>query len=104
MIRIANRLPVRIDISWLKSRLDSPSDQAAFSDVPEHELTERARLVARILELNPTASSDFLHAFGIDDLAAYLDHLNSATRPRGRMARWIRPDNTSGFAMSDARD
>lgn len=100
MLSLAQRIPVRIDISWMKPRAaaDEPSERPS-----EHELVERSRLVARILEMNPTASSEFLQTFNLHDLDAYLNHLQSAHQPRGRMARWIRPDNTPGIATSEAR-
>lgn len=100
MLSIAQRIPVRIDISWMKPR--SAEDDAAPRPT-DHELIERSRLVARILEMNPTASPDFLQTFKLHDLSAYLSHLLSATQPRGRLARWIRPDNTPGIAASQPR-
>lgn len=100
MLSLAQRIPVRIDISWMKPRLST--DDLAPAPT-EHELVERSRLVARILEMNPTASSEFLQSFNLHDLGAYLNHLVSAHQPRGRLARWIRPDNTPGIAASEAR-
>jgi hypothetical protein len=100
MLSIAQRIPVRIDISWMRPRAgDQPSDPRPT----EHELVERSRLVARILEMNPSASSTFLESFKLNDLSAYLNHLMSAAQPRGRLARWIRPDNTPGIAASVPR-
>ena len=100
MLSLAQRIPVRIDISWMNPR---GADEPALPLPTEHELVERSRLVSRILEMNPSASSAFLESFKLNDLSAYLNHLLSATQPRGRLARWIRPDNTPGIAASVPR-
>jgi hypothetical protein len=57
----------------------------------------RANLVGQILAMNPTASAEFLSQFDCDELGEYLEHLESAARPRGRMARWVRRGNTPGI-------
>ena len=41
----------------------------------------RPQLVDRILELNPTATTEFLATFSEDSLAPYLDHLNVVGDP-----------------------
>ena len=51
----------------------------------EHELVERARLVARILELNPTASSEFLGAFEADELVRIVDTMRAARAVEARL-------------------
>jgi hypothetical protein len=73
----------------------------AFESERNAETSERSRLMSQILELNPTASSDFLSRFPVKELGAYLQHLLVANQPRGRMARWIRPDNVPGIAWSE---
>ena len=78
MLSLAQRIPVRIDISWMKAR--APEDDTSVRPT-EHELIERSRLVARILEMNPTASSDFLQTFQLHDLSAYLSP--AAASPAG---------------------
>lgn len=102
------KLPLRIDISWMRLRPDAPTAPAApatqIESKPSIEGADapiRAGLIQRILELNPTAPSEFLARFGPKDLESYLQHLLVAAQPRGRSARWIRPDNTRGIAMSE---
>lgn len=101
------KLPVRIDISWMRPRPAEPAAPAPASQIepkPDASLSDspaRAGLMQRILEINPTASSDFLGRFKTPELEAYLQHLLAAAQPRGRSARWIRPDNTRGIAMSE---
>ncbi len=101
------KLPVRIDISWMRLRpaqqpapaagpIIEPKPQPEASDAPA-----RAGFIHRILEINPTASSEFLDHFSASDLESYLQHLLVAAQPRGRSTRWIRPDNTRGIAMSE---
>jgi len=54
-------------------------------------MTTRDRIIADIIELNPTASRDFLSLFRDRELEQYRDHLLHAARPRGGTAGWIRP-------------
>lgn len=62
------------------------------------EMTERALTVERlcweIRELNPTAPVEWLAQFSAAALERYLAHLSAASEPRGRMARWMRPNDT----------
>lgn len=101
------KLPVRIDISWMRLRpvetvAPTPSSQIEPKpDAGPSDSPARAGLIQRILDLNPTASSEFLGRFDAPELESYLQHLLAAAQPRGRSARWIRPDNTRGIAMSE---
>lgn len=54
-------------------------------------MTTRDRAITEIIELNPTASREFLSLFDDVALCQYRDHLVHATRPRGSTAGWIRP-------------
>lgn len=108
MLALTRRLPLRIDISWMKPRGLSPNAPAEpetvnnrFESERAAESAERSRLMSRILELNPTASPDFLSRFPVNELGQYLQHLLVAQQPRGRMARWVRPDNVPGIAWSE---
>lgn len=54
-------------------------------------MTTRDRTINEIMELNATASRDFLALFDEAALVQYRDHLVHANRPRGATAGWIRP-------------
>ncbi len=96
--KFSSRLPVRLDISWMKGA-DAPSTTAeSAADLPAN-----AVVLSQILELNPTASPEFLGQFSDSALHAYLDHLLDAASPRGRFARRVRPDNTPGVTWRTAR-
>ena len=63
----------------------------------------REQVVDRILSMNTTARTDFLGSFSDAALRDYLDHLQSATIPRGPHARWVRRNGTRAVAMADSR-
>ncbi len=71
------RKPVRVEL------FDDASGDAATP--------ARRALMQEIMDLNPSASAEFLEQFEDSALRTYLDHLNAARQPRGRDARWIRP-------------
>lgn len=52
------------------------------------------QLIEQIATHNPTASRDFLSGFSPTALLNYLSHLIACQEPRGRLARWVRPDET----------
>lgn len=52
--------------------------------------THRGQLISRILELNPTATGEFLSGFSDAALADYLDHLQLAHEPRDQRRGWVR--------------
>jgi hypothetical protein len=54
----------------------------------------REQVVDRIITINPTATAEFLDHFNEDSLGKYLDHLISASGPRGRQSRWLRPGDS----------
>lgn len=58
----------------------------------------REQVVDRILALNPSSDADFLHAFTDEDLAVYLQRLDSIQEPRGRRAVWVRRAGPSGIS------
>jgi hypothetical protein len=57
----------------------------------------REQLVTRIMELNSTATVEYLGRFGEEDLRLYLGHLQAAQVPRGPGARWQRPTGEPGI-------
>ncbi len=104
--KFAAKLPVRIDISWMRglanrtqTTLATPAPQPA----PSAESPEQSRLMNQILELNPSASSDFLAQFSPSALDEYLEHLTSAAMPRGRASRRARPENTPAVTVRTAK-
>ena len=52
------------------------------------------QLVQQINAYNPTATPEFLGRFSPMALANYLRHLIATQEPRGRTARWLRPNET----------
>ncbi len=64
----------------------------------------REQVIDWILTLNPTASRAFLDRFEARPLAMYLDHLMAAQSPRGRSARWVRPNETPAIVGGSTRD
>lgn len=72
---------------------------------PDPELNpEQAILVSQIIELNPSATVGFLRTFAESSLRNYLEHLRSAQVPRGRDARWVRPDETAAVMVRERAD
>lgn len=95
--------PIRIE-------LDAPPSRHSIDALLETEFAEprvggltRAQINQRIMAINPSASLDFLDSFGIEELASYLEHLDSASRPRGRWARRVRMPGTPGICWSARR-
>jgi hypothetical protein len=62
----------------------------------------RPRLMSQIITINPTATAAFLERFGTRDLEQYLRHLNASQQPRGRAARWVRPEGGRAIQCSEA--
>lgn len=75
------RRPVRIDLS-LFSR-SAPAPRA-------HTPSPVAGLISQIIEINPSATSDFLARFAEPALREYLSHLQTGQEPRGRGSTWVR--------------
>lgn len=83
----------------------------AYSTVPrsvESELTDclytREQLVIQIQEFNPKARAAYLGRFPVRALETYLEHLRSASTPRGPAAWWIRPGDTPAIVGFEAED
>jgi hypothetical protein len=95
--KLGSRLPVRLDISWM-------TGGSAHNDTPAADLPHNAVILSQILELNPTASPEFLSQFSDGALHDYLDHLQDAASPRGRFSRRVRPDNTPGVTWRTAQE
>lgn len=78
------------------------SDAEPLGD--SHARLSVPQLVDRIMELNPSASGQFLVNFRREALRDYLDHLVCTSAPRGRGARWLRRGDTPGIIVRDPRD
>lgn len=77
-----------------------------FAAAPRHdELPDRApglnrtQLLERIMDLNTTASEEYLGSFSEGSLARYLAHLESAGSPRG--GRWERIAETPAIVVRE---
>lgn len=71
----------------------------AVAPTPE---APRAWLVEKICTAVPGVGRAFLDRFRDDELRAYLDHLAAATTPRGRAARWSRPDRARAIVGAES--
>lgn len=58
-----------------------------LAPAPTPERLNRAQLVDRILNINPTATTEFLATFSEDSLSHYLDHLCIVDEP---CVPWVR--------------
>lgn len=58
----------------------------------KHAMQPKTYLIDAIRSLNPTASAAWLDRFEANFLRSYLDHLLTASAPRG--SSWIRPNDT----------
>jgi len=58
----------------------------------------RSQMVERIQSLNPTASAEYLSTFSPRHLLTYLEHLTASLEPRGRLARWLRPEDSPALS------
>ena len=65
---------------------DSQQGELLAQERPKAYLS-RAQLIERILELNPTATPEFLSRFSESSLADYLDHLAVLDEP---LVPWVR--------------
>lgn len=102
MSALALTAPVRIELSLSSA---SPVDallQTEFAEPRFNGLT-RAQITQRIIAINPTATTDFLDSFNVEDLSNYLEHLDSSSRPRGRWARRVRDHGRPGIWWSSRR-
>jgi len=84
----------------LFDRPPAPVEQADGERAePPATSLRRWHLVARIIELNTTASEDYLEDFSDESLSRYLAHLESMGSPRG--ARWERPGDSPAIMVRE---
>ncbi|MGP1271890.1 MAG: hypothetical protein ACTS22_01010 [Phycisphaerales bacterium] len=79
---------------------DDLADQPAQKPAPRLKTPgDRESCIRRIIELNPSATAEFLAQFSAEQLALYLEHLLSAQSPRGRQSVWSRPGDTPAIML-----
>ncbi len=71
---------------------------------PAADSLTRPQILERILELNPSATVEFLGTFCDDAIRAYLDHLSFAQLPRGHRGGWRRPGDTPAISFVEPVD
>ncbi len=79
------------------------SSRAVPSTVTDTTSAARDALIGEILEINQAAMSDFLREFDEPSLRGYLQHLRATQTPRGRDARWVRPDDSPAIEWRESR-
>ncbi|MEL6795356.1 MAG: hypothetical protein AAFO89_00880 [Planctomycetota bacterium] len=75
----------------------APRDSGGLNgDIPSPTPISRDRksVIGQIIELNPTATANFLNQFNDEQLWLYLSHLVASQAPRGREAVWQRPGDS----------
>lgn len=58
----------------------------------------REQLIARIVDLNPTATTAFLNSFSVEELQRYFDHLRNPDR--GML--WVRPNGSRAVVARES--
>ena len=58
-------------------------------------MINKTRIISAILQLNRSATADWLNKFATPALRHYLDHLQMTIEPRGRASVWIRSGDTA---------
>jgi hypothetical protein len=54
----------------------------------------RSQVIDRIVAINTSATTAFLERFETPSLHRYLEHLDVASGPRGRLSAWQRPGDS----------
>ena len=80
---------------------DSMSDVFVMQPLEESPRLSRAQVMTRIIELNPTASIDYLARFDDEALADYLAHIDTAIDPRRARVGWLRKDTVPAVATRE---
>lgn len=82
-------------------RVDREQVEAAVEQA-ERLSPERVGLIDAICTVNASATREFLDGFPTRALRLYRDHLEAASRPRGRGAAWARPAETPAVMWREA--
>lgn len=72
------------------------------SPLPVSTPLSRGQTITRILEINASASSDYLLRFDDAQLREYLDHVDTALDTRRRSIGWQRRETIPAVAMRDS--
>ena len=80
---------------------DSMSDAFVMQPLEESPRLSRAQVMTRIIELNPTASIDYLTRFDDEALGDYLAHVDTASDPRRARVGWLRKDSVPAVAFRE---
>ena len=64
-------------------------------------MPDKNHLIASILEINPSATAEWLAKFPEADLREYLDHLMVTMEPAA-LARWVRNNARAPISTRDA--
>jgi hypothetical protein len=84
------------------SRRNSSRPNSSPSGVDTSKAARDA-LIGEIVEINRAALAEFLRQFDEPALRGYLDHLRATQTPRGRDARWVRPDGPPAIEWRESR-
>ena len=57
-------------------------------------MLKKSQIIKSILKINHSVAADWLGAFDVSALTAYLDHLQLAIEPRGAHSVWVRQAET----------
>lgn len=80
---------------------DDLADQPVQSPAPRLRVPgNREAAITRIIDLNPSATAEFLSQFSTEQLGLYLEHLLSVQGPRGRESGWTRRGDTPAIVAS----
>jgi hypothetical protein len=80
------------------ARTTEPAERGSSS---QSRLT-REQVLGRIIEINPTATRQFLDQFGKEALGRYLNHLEVASEPRSRRVAWDRPGDAPAIMCRES--
>lgn len=92
------RVVVRLEQNIVTAEVAEATEPVAMGTLT------KVRLVERIIEMNPTASEQFLRVFSHKGLMDYMEHLASAQEPRGRNSSWLRRGDSPAILAREPRD
>lgn len=81
---------------------DSMSDVFLMEPIDESPRLSRAQMMTRIIELNPSASIDYLARFDDEALGEYLSHIDTASDPRRARVGWQRKNSVPAVAFRES--
>lgn len=81
---------------------DSMSDVFVMEPLEETPRLSRAQMMTRIIELNTSASIDYLAGFDNEALGDYLAHIDTASDPRRARIGWLRKNSVPAVAFRES--